>query len=333
MTPFTRVRELGHGFFGRVYLEYDVGMGRHCAAKYLENNGLLISEHAEAQAMLLGESDNVVEIYSTDTDEGTPVIRMEYLKNGSVADRYGQDPAPVLEALRIMEAACRGVEHIHAVDLLHRDIKPANILLDDKHVAKVSDFGLACQAGDVEDTPIPYAAHLPPESRETGSITDTLGDVYGLGMTAYRLLNGDRRVRGKLDTHTTPVPAPDDWLPYIHKPLRRAVTKALHPDPRKRTKSAGDFRHALEKARPTVSWSESADKPHSWTGSSLDGTNWKAAITQNASKTEHAFTIYRQLPGKEFRAPKRSDFGEFNSLAMALDHAATVLQRVAARGH
>ena len=322
---------MGRGFFGRVYLEYDVGMGRYCAAKYLENVGIAISEHAEAQAMLLGGSDNVVEIYSTDTDDDTPVIRMEYLEDGSVADRYGQNAAPVLEALRIMEAACRGIEHIHAVDLLHRDIKPANILLDEKHVAKVSDFGLACKTGAVEDTPIPYAAHLPPESRETGSITDTLGDVYGLGMTAYRLLNGDRRVRGKLDARSPDVPAPDDWMPYIHKPLRQAITKALHPDPRKRTKSADDFRHALEKARPTVSWIANVDEPHSWTGSDLTGTNWKAAIKQNANK-KHAFSIYRQLPGKEFRAPKRSDFDDFKSLAMALDHAATVLQRVAARG-
>ncbi|MBY4403792.1 serine/threonine protein kinase [Rhodococcus fascians] len=332
MTPFNRVRELGHGFFGRVYLEYDVGLGRYCAAKYLENTGLLISDHAEAQAMLLGKSDNVVEVYSTDSDEGTPVIRMEYLANGSVADRYGQNPAPVLEALRIMEAACRGVEHIHAMKLLHRDIKPANILLDDQHIAKVSDFGLACKAGDVEDTPIPYAAHLPPESRETGYIENTLGDVYGLGITAYRLLNGDRRVRGKLDGNATDIPALDDWLPYIHNPLRLAITKALHTDLRKRTKSADVFRHALERARPTVSWVANADGLHSWTGSALDGTNWKAAIKPDKGKTKRAFTIYRQLPGKEFRASQRADFKNFSSSAMALDHAATVLQRVAAQG-
>lgn len=322
---------MGSGFFGRVYLEYDVGLGQYCAAKYLENTGLLISDHAEAQAMQLGEADNVVKIYSTDIVDGGPVIRMEYLLNGSVADKYGRNPAPVLDAVRIMEAACRGVEHIHNVGLLHRDIKPANLLLDDTHVVKVSDFGLACRIGDVENTPIPYAAHLPPEAREEGSIVNALGDVYGLGMTALRLLNGDRRIRGKLDSPPLKIPS-IEWLPYIHKPLRRAVTKALHADPAKRTRSASDFRHALEHARPAVSWSSIDGDSPSWTGTQLEGVNWQASIRRKTDKNSYEFAVRRQLAGKQFRAVQRADFRSFTSLDDALSHAATVLQRIAILG-
>jgi hypothetical protein len=43
---------------------------------------------AEARVMLDGEHDNVVRVFSADTETGIPVIRMEYLPAGSVADRY-----------------------------------------------------------------------------------------------------------------------------------------------------------------------------------------------------------------------------------------------------
>jgi serine/threonine protein kinase len=79
--------------------------------------------------MELGKHDNVVQVYSAEIEGATPVIRMEYLEEGSVAGKFGRDALPVREALQIMEAACRGVTHIHHVGLLHRDIKPANLLL------------------------------------------------------------------------------------------------------------------------------------------------------------------------------------------------------------
>jgi serine/threonine-protein kinase len=151
MAPFTHQRHLGRGFFGRVELEYDQGLNRLCAAKYIENTALTLNDFGEAQAMELGKHDNVVQVYSAEIEGKTPVIRMEYLDGGSVADRYGRDAVPVLEALRIMEAACRGIEHIHGVGLLHRDIKPANLLLHPLHTVKVSDFGLACDSIDAAD--------------------------------------------------------------------------------------------------------------------------------------------------------------------------------------
>lgn len=233
MAPFIYQRHLGDGFFGRVELEFDEGLNRPCAAKYIENTSFTLNDLGEAQLMELGRHDNVVQVYSAEIEGATPVIRMEYLEEGSVAGKFGRDALPVREALQIMEAACRGVEHIHRLGLLHRDIKPANLLLHPLHTVKVSDFGLACHSVDVESgTAIPYLAHLPPEAFADGTmaITDVTGDVYALALTMYRLLNGDRVVRPKLDVRL-PVPIEKDWKPYIHKSLRTAVTKALTPTP------------------------------------------------------------------------------------------------------
>src|SRR5258707_656510 len=152
--------------------------------------------------MELGKHHNVVQVYSAEIESATPVIRMEYLEEGSVAGQFGRDVLPVREALQIMEAACRGVTHIHHVGLLHRDIKPANLLLHPLQTVKVSDFGLVCHPVDVgSGTAMPYLAHLPPEAFADGTmaIIDVTGDVYALALTTYRLLNGDRVIRPKLD--------------------------------------------------------------------------------------------------------------------------------------
>ncbi|MDT5150583.1 MAG: eukaryotic-like serine/threonine-protein kinase [Mycobacterium sp.] len=277
--------------------------------------------------MELGKHDNVVQVYSAEIEGATPVIRMEYLEEGSVAGKFGRDALPVREALQIMEAACRGVMHIHHVGLLHRDIKPANPLLHPLQPVKVSDFGLACHPVDVgSGTAMPYLAHLPPEAFADGTmaIIDVTGDVYALALTTYRLLNGDRVVRPKLDARF-PVPIEKDWKPYIHKSLRTAVTKALNPNPDKRTQSAQDFRYALEKGRPVVTWQEgppnslASDELRVWHGSALGGTDWRARIVRTSS-TNIRLRVERRLRNKDWRA-RNSD----NIDATALDEFAESL--------
>lgn len=336
MAPFRRIRHLGDGFYGSVELDYDEGLNRFCAAKYITHTAFSGADFTEAQAMELGKHDNVVSVFSTDEENGTPVIRMEYMEDGSVADKYQLDAAPVRDAVLIMEAACRGIAHIHTVGLLHRDIKPANLLLGHPHTVKVSDFGLACEKGEPEGgSGFPYFPHLPPESIKDGTrtVTTVQGDVYALGLTAYRLLNGDRRVRPKLETNTS-IPAADAWMPYIHRALRAAVTKALHRDPAKRTQSASDFRHALERARPQVNWRLSADSTNSnsqpvWEGSALDGTEWRARVSRRS--TDFQFTVERCLPAKAWRS-QNSDKRTFQTESDALTYGATVLQRIAGQG-
>ncbi len=262
--PYNRKACLGSGFFGEVWLEEDVALNRHCAAKYLDSARLPTGVvFAEAQVMLGAEHDNVVRVYSADAEAGMPVIRMEYLPAGSVADRYQGRPLPVADALHVVEEACRGVEALHARGILHRDLKPANLLIGDDNRIKVSDFGLACEIANlVGAPPWGYTEHLPPEALAGRGAIDTAGgDVYALGVTLYRLLNGDETMRA-LAAPNADVPSliaagkyPDrtKWQPHIHDRLRRVTRKAMHREPARRCGSASELRHALEGVRPQVS--------------------------------------------------------------------------------
>jgi serine/threonine protein kinase len=228
--PYQKQQYLGGGFFGKVWLEMDTALGRPCAAKYLEMDFVSSStkSFAEAQMMVAAEHDHVVAVYSAELEGKQPVIRMEYLPNGSVADNYCGNPVPVAEAIRIMEDACRGIAHLHIRGILHRDIKPANLLLTATGSVKVSDFGLSHPIANLgHASPAGYYRHVPPEAAGSGSgITSIAGDVYAAGVTAYRLLNGDQALKGIVapGADYSGVIAkgkyPDRalWQPHIHDP-------------------------------------------------------------------------------------------------------------------
>ncbi|WAC93481.1 serine/threonine-protein kinase [Mycobacterium sp. Aquia_213] len=327
-----------------MWLEQDTGLKRPCAAKYLDASFLApgAEAFAEAQTMVEAKHDNVVLIYSAELEGGEPVIRMEYLPDGSVERRYGGAPAPVLQVVRIMEDACRGIEQLHVHEILHRDIKPGNLLLTPTGSVKVSDFGLSCRITDVSGAPqIAYQPHLPPEAVRQGTgITTPAGDIYAAGVTAYRLLNGD----DALSKIATPGPDPlqlivkgkypdrSYWLPHIHDQLRKVVKKAMHVDPSRRYANAKKFRSALEKVRPHVSWWPTSPATGlGWEGIAADGTTWRAAVEPKL-RTGYRFTVERRLIGKSWRG-KPADAHDTATEAEAIERAHAVLGRIAVDGH
>ncbi|WP_191986595.1 serine/threonine-protein kinase [Mycobacteroides salmoniphilum] len=341
--PYIKQTYLGGGHFGKVWLEEDKGLNRLCAAKYLDISLLApgVEAFAEAQAMAEAEHDHVVLIYSAELEAGQPVIRMEYLPDGSVESKHGGMPVPVGEAVRIMVDACRGIEHLHVRGILHRDIKPGNLLITPTNNVKVSDFGLSCSIADASGAPqIAYQPHRPPESvsQESGILTPA-GDLYAAGVTAYRLLNGDDALVGVGPPGANPFdlvvkgkfPDRKRWLPHIHDRLRRAIVKAMHVDPAKRFADARAFRKALEQVRPHVSWWPTNPATGlGWEGSAPDGTTWRAVVEQKP-KAGYRFTVERRRLGKDWRK-RGSDTLDATTEAAAVDHAHKVLSRIAIEG-
>lgn len=340
---YKRIMRLGGGHFGEVWLELDLGLGRLCAAKYLNGPGSasLLDPFGEARTMLRAENDHVVTVYAAEIEASVPVIRMEYLESGSVADLHKGKSVPVLEATRIIEDACRGLESLHAADMLHRDLKPANLMIASDGKVKVSDFGLACMSDEAAMAPIGYFPHLPPEALPSpGYIESVAGDIYGMGVTLYRLLNGDAfldaakgisidRVRelivgGKL-------PPRNLFELYVHERLRRVVRKAVNIDPSKRFGSAIDFRHAIERVRPMVSWTSAPAPGAAWDGVSADGSaSWRAHIAPVQGGS--CFRLERKLGDRAFRSITAASGGPFERNTDAQKHASIVLQHLATTG-
>lgn len=291
--PYQQIRRLGNGHFGEVILERDEALDRLCAAKYLQPGGP--TRFDEAQAMLLGAHDHVVQVYSADDDPNTGmvVIRMEYHPAGSLHDVFQTQPRNVGEIVRRSEDALRGLQHLHSNGILHRDVKPANILVTKTGSAVVSDFGLARKFADAGAfPPIGYAAHLPPEAfAGTGQITTVAGDIFAMGVTLYRLLEGDAFIptdlQGIQDAVLQGRYPPNDFSPHVHDRLRRVVRKATHRDADSRYESADQFRHALESARPVVAWEADPTDLRAWVGhDAKTGSTYRCVIGANGARYE-----------------------------------------------
>ncbi|MFZ4386174.1 MAG: hypothetical protein ACOYOM_14675 [Chloroflexota bacterium] len=127
-------------------------------------------------------------------------------------------------------------------------------------------------------------------------------------------------------------PSRDHWAPYVPKPLRAAIKKAMQPDPARRHETVQKFRRALEAARPRVSWWQAAGSPlPSWEGASSDGQIlWRARVEAHP-RGAFEFVVERRLPGRSFRK-LTADGRQFAERTAADQHASQVLARIAQSG-
>lgn len=71
---------------------------------------------------------------------------LEYVENGSLSaliDKFGAFPEKLAAAQ--MKQILKGLFYLHSNGIIHRDIKAANILLDNKGIAKLADFGVSAK--------------------------------------------------------------------------------------------------------------------------------------------------------------------------------------------
>lgn len=335
MPDWNVVRRLGAGAFGEVWLVVDRALGAERAIKLVRPERLHdpTNFYAEPHALVALQHPHIVDVHDAGTlDDGRVYIAMEYVPKGSIEDEFQGAVVSVAEALQIVADACRGIEFAHTRGYIHRDVKPANLLRAGS-TTKVSDFGLATRtAGTGMASPYGYVIHCAPEVIDPGETTIQT-DVYALGMTLYRLLNGDSflsdpaQLGTPLDEAILAGTFPDRSRFRDHVPaaVTRLVRKAIAYDPAKRTGTAADLRHDIERAMPEVSFSEVASRDvATWEGASATH-EWDASIRKDPDGF-HFFIRRGKIGGT--RRKITPDCGSFNSEPAARKHARSVLQRL-----
>src|SRR6202008_2083402 len=111
---------------------------------------------------------------------------------GEPIDRYCEHQRLDVRArLRLFLDVLDAVGHAHASLIVHRDIKPSNVLVTADGAVKLLDFGTARRIdGSGLETMAPMTPSFASPEHLRGEPVTTLSDVYGLGMTLYRLLAG-----------------------------------------------------------------------------------------------------------------------------------------------
>ncbi len=256
--------EIGRGGFGIVYRAFQPRFDRTVGVKVLpvradERQRERFETECRAIGMLSGHPNTVTVFDSGFSESGHPYLVMEYLADGSLADRIARvGPLPWEEAIAIGIKLCGAVEMAHRNGLLHRDIKPENVLLSPYGEPCLTDFGLArMQGGSVSRTGsvTTSLAHAAPEII-AGQQASTAADVYALGSTIFELLAGNAAFVRDSDDSLVPVlariatdPVPDLRSSGIPDAVCHVIEQAMAKDPAQRPPSAEALGRELQDAQ------------------------------------------------------------------------------------
>ena len=260
---YRRVRELGRGGMGVVWLAEDVRLKRPVALKFLSAGQAAAAPARarflrEAQAAAALDSPHVCTVYEAGEADGRAYIAMAFIEGRSLRDRLAEGPLTLDAALAIARQIAEGIAEAHRRAVVHRDIKPANIMLAGDGTAKVTDFGLARIEGSGESTRtagvVGTLAYMSPEQAQ-GLSTDPRTDVWSLGCVFYEMLAGRAPFStgtGQVDVHALLHGAPrpvGEYRPEAPAQLVAIIERCLQKDPRHRYPHAGSVLSDLRSVR------------------------------------------------------------------------------------
>ncbi len=251
------VSELGRGGMGVVYKAHEESLNRFVAIKVLGEHLAADPVYVErflreAQSAARLNHPNIVQIYAVNEEEGAHYFVMEYVSGISLS-RLLRAPEPVdeMRAARIILQTAAGLQAAHEQGVIHRDVKPANILIDDRGLVKIADFGLALMGGAVSrltatgmfmGTP----GYLSPEQCLDRDI-DHRTDIYSLGVTLFEALTGqvpfaaDSPLALLRQIVEVEPPDLDELKPGVDPGLRALVERMMAKDREQRPASCAEI--------------------------------------------------------------------------------------------
>ncbi|KAI5557938.1 hypothetical protein BDE02_17G005600 [Populus trichocarpa] len=215
--------KLGEGGFGSVY-KGKLRSGRLAAVKLLgkskANGQDFINEVATIGRI---HHVNIVQLIGYTVEGSKRALIYEFMPNGSlekyIFSRQGCIPLSNEKMYEISLGVARGIEYLHQgcdMQILHFDIKPHNILLNDKFVPKISDFGLAKLYPTNNNTVSLTAArgtmgYMAPELcyKNIGGVSYK-ADVYSYGMLLMEMV-GRRKNLNASASHSSQIYFPS-WV-------------------------------------------------------------------------------------------------------------------------
>ncbi|MEV0679892.1 serine/threonine-protein kinase [Actinosynnema sp. NPDC050436] len=240
---FRRVRQLGRGGFGTVWLAVDTQLDRTVAVKlaHAPDNDTEQRMLREARALAAVRHPNCVRVFDIVQDPDGLAIVMEYIDGQPLSDAVLK--SGLLQdtlAARLWVNMADALAAAHEQGVLHRDVKPSNVIVDGGGTAHLIDFGIARSKGDSTLTATGMMVGTPdflaPETAR-GEAASPASDAWQLAATVSYALTG-HPPRGSRENPISSLMAAAQGEPCVklpqHSAHHRLLTSALDADPKRR---------------------------------------------------------------------------------------------------
>lgn len=276
---YRRLRLLGTGGMGEVYLMEDTRVNRQVAIKVIRSEvdpypGSDAAKDAarlfqrEARAIATLEHPNILPLYDfgEETYDGTTMtfMVMPFCAEGSLAGWVRQRASDATlspqDVAYVVEQAAEAIQYAHDRQVIHLDVKPPNFLLrsnrknPNRPTLLLADFGIARSSATVDSssrtirgTPTSMA----PEQWSSMPVAAT--DQYALAVMAYEMLAGRPPFVGSMEQlmyqhFTLEPPPPSTYNTQLPEAVDAVLLRALAKKPEERYPSIAAFASALEQA-------------------------------------------------------------------------------------
>ncbi|HSF24025.1 MAG TPA: FlgO family outer membrane protein [Blastocatellia bacterium] len=262
---------LGAGGMGEVYRAEDTRLGRSVALKFLPSSYQYDPDRrerflTEARAASALRSPYIAAIHDIGEHEGSAFIVMEYVEGLLLSRMIERGPLPLFDAIDISMQVADALDEAHTAGIVHRDIKSSNLMVTDRGLVKVLDFGLAKVANTGPLAPANHdsdpttrlgqetmvgvvlgtVSYMSPE-QALGQPVDHRSDIFSLGVVTYEMLTARLPFIGDSSTeiidrivHEEP-PAVARFNYAVPGELERIVRKAIEKDPSFRYQSVREM--------------------------------------------------------------------------------------------
>ncbi len=265
---------VGRGGMGEVYRADDLKLGQTVALKFLPR---VVEKDGDRLALFLEEirlarqisHPNVCRVYDVGEADGLHFLSMEFIDGEDLASLLRRiDRLPRDKAIQIARQLCAGLAAAHEQGVLHRDLKPSNVMIDGRGRARITDFGLARLAVEIQgaDARAGTPAFMAPEQIDGTGVT-VKSDLYGLGMVLYELCTGHQAFKAatpaesaRLKRESTPT-SPSALIEGFDPAVERIILRCLERDPARRPATALAVAAALPGGDPLAAALAAGETP------------------------------------------------------------------------
>jgi 5'-AMP-activated protein kinase catalytic alpha subunit len=254
------IKTIGEGTFGKVKLAIHLPTQEYVAIKILEKSRINDKEELERvekeiKYLKILNHPNIIQIYEVISNEYNYYIVMEYVSGGELFTYIvNHEKLDEKEASFFFTQLIYGIKEIHRNKICHRDIKPENLLLTEKKIIKIIDFGLSNEYIDVLDSQCGSPCYAAPEMIRGMNYDGLMVDLWACGIILYAMLCGylpfdDKDniiVFRKILQCKLEFPSEDETI--LSNDAKDLIIRILTPNPLNRIKIEEILRHPFLKS-------------------------------------------------------------------------------------